>query len=152
MYWIHIPCSRIQWSAHMNTVRKKKFSIKGEDKFTNCLLLEKDLAPWDQIIKHQFYTPPNSFLQFARFHALILSLNVEPLLRFQPFIRDFIRRVRKIEKSDSSSQPACLSVCLSTCMSVRMSAWNNSAPNGRTFTQFDTWIFFENLLRNLKIH
>jgi len=35
------------------------FSIKREEKFTDCLLVEKDLAPWDHIIWHQFYTPRN---------------------------------------------------------------------------------------------
>jgi hypothetical protein len=35
---------------------------------------------------------------------------------------------------------------------VRLSAWNNSAPTGRIFVQFDFWIFFENPLRKFKFY
>jgi hypothetical protein len=31
---------------------------------------------------------------------------------------------------------------------VRLSPWNMSAPTERIFMKFDTWVFFENLLRN----
>jgi len=35
-------------------------------------------------------------------------------------------------------------------LSVYISSWNNSAPNGRIFTKFGIWVFFENLLRKFK--
>jgi hypothetical protein len=50
MHWIHIPYNRIQWSAHMNTVKKFYFRQKTKTSFTECLLLEKDLTPRNQII------------------------------------------------------------------------------------------------------
>ena len=44
----------------------------------------------------------------------------------------FIRRVRKIAKSNLPS-------CPSTCSP----AWKNSAPTGRIFIKFDIWVFSE---------
>jgi len=32
----------------------------------------------------------------------------------------------------------------SLCLSVRPSAWNNSAPTGHIFMEFDIWGFLEN--------
>ena len=40
----------------------------------------------------------------------------------------------------------------SSCLSVPLFAWNISAPTGRIFMAFDTWVFFENLSRKLKSH
>jgi hypothetical protein len=40
----------------------------------------------------------------------------------------------------------------STHPSARPLAWNKSAPIGRIFMQFDTWLFFKNLSRNFKFH
>jgi hypothetical protein len=53
------------------------------------------------------------------------------------------RRVRKIAKSDYSLRHVCLSVCLS--------AWNNSAPTGRIFMEFDIWVFFEKSLKKIQV-
>ena len=78
---------------------------------------------------------------FYSLHAFTL-LSFSLLLRFQPFIRDLFRLVRKITKSNSSF--------LLVCLSVRLSAWNNSASTGPIFMQLDIWIFFENLSRKLK--
>jgi len=36
-------------------------------------------------------------------------------------------------------------------MSVRLSAWNNSAPTEQIFIKFGIRIFFENLLRKVKM-
>jgi hypothetical protein len=35
---------------------------------------------------------------------------------------------------------------------VRLSAWNNRAPIGQIFIEFDIWAFFENLPRKFKFH
>jgi hypothetical protein len=51
------------------------------------------------------------------------------------------RRGRKIAKSD-----------IGFVLSVRPSAGIISAPNGRIFVKFDTWVFFENMYRNFKLH
>ena len=45
----------------------------------------------------------------------------------------------------------CLSVFLSVCPSVRPSAWINSAPTERIFTNFDICGLLENTLRKFKI-
>jgi hypothetical protein len=37
-------------------------------------------------------------------------------------------------------------------MSVRPSALNNSAPAGPFVSNFDIYVFFENMLRKLKLH
>jgi hypothetical protein len=37
-------------------------------------------------------------------------------------------------------------------LTVRASAWNNSAPTGRIFMKYDTWVFFEKLWRKFKLH
>ena len=42
------------------------------------------------------------------------------------------------------------SVHLSVCSYVRPSAWNNLAPTGRIFMEFDIWTFFENFLRTFQ--
>jgi len=41
---------------------------------------------------------------------------------------------------------------ISYVISVRLSAWNNSAPTGRTFKKFDSWVFFEQLPTKFKFH
>jgi hypothetical protein len=41
---------------------------------------------------------------------------------------------------------------ISFVMSVCLSAWNTSASNRRTFTNFDIWISFENLSRKFMLH
>ena len=41
---------------------------------------------------------------------------------------------------------------ISFVMSVCLSAWNNSAPTGRSFTTFDVRVFFENMSRTFKFH
>ena len=41
---------------------------------------------------------------------------------------------------------------ISFVLSVCLSAWNNSAPAGRIFTEFVVLVFFENLLRKSKFH
>jgi hypothetical protein len=37
-------------------------------------------------------------------------------------------------------------------ISVCLSAWNYSVPTGTDFHEIDMWVFFENLLRKLKLH
>jgi hypothetical protein len=49
--------------------------------------------------------------------------------------------VRKISKA---------TISFVTC--VCPSTWDNSAPIGRIFMKFGIWVFFENLLRELKFH
>ena len=51
----------------------------------------------------------------------------------------FEARLQNCKKRVLSS--SCLPVC------VCLSAWNNSAPTGRIFMEFDTCVFFENALR-----
>ena len=57
-----------------------------------------------------------------------------------PVLNVIDRRVRKIAKSDYKLRHACLS------------AWNNSAPTGRIFLEFDIWVLFENLSNKLKFN
>jgi len=45
----------------------------------------------------------------------------------------FLKRVRKIGKSDHELRHAC------------PSEWNNSAPNGRILMKFDVWVFLKHL-------
>jgi hypothetical protein len=52
---------------------------------------------------------------------------------------DFLRTFEKLQK-----------VTISFIMSVCPSAWNNSAPTGCIFMQFDNWGFFKNPLRKFK--
>ena len=51
------------------------------------------------------------------------------------------RRVRKIGKR-----------IVSFVVPVRPSAWNGSAPTGRSFMEFDIWGLFENMLRTIKFY
>jgi hypothetical protein len=57
---------------------------------------------------------------------------------------------QNVEISDAFAKLRKVSV--SFVMSVRLSAWNNSAPTGRSSMKFYTCAFFENLLRMFKFH
>ena len=43
-------------------------------------------------------------------------------------------------------------VTISFVMSVRVYAWINSAPSGRIFVEFYSWVFFEHLSRRFKLY
>ena len=43
-------------------------------------------------------------------------------------------------------------VTFSFIMSVPLSTWNKWAPSERVFMKFDIWLFFENLLKQIKFH
>jgi len=53
----------------------------------------------------------------------------------------------------ASSQNCEKRLLASACLSAAcLSAWNNSAPTGRIFMEFDICINFENLSRKFKLH
>jgi hypothetical protein len=57
-------------------------------------------------------------------------------LKLTPFFLGEFAKLRK----------GFISFVIHARLSVRPSAWN-SAPNGRIFTKFGIWAFFENLLK-----
>ena len=77
---------------------------------------------------------------------LCFHVKLVTVFKFQSnkFKTSFLKRVRKIAKIDWISSHLCLSVC--------PSAWNISAPTGRIFMKFNTWVFSENLSRKSSFH
>jgi len=57
------------------------------------------------------------------------------------FLEQFLAGFEKLRKG-----------IISFDLSVRAPAWNISAPTGRIFMKFYTWVFFEKLWRKFKLH
>ena len=73
-------------------------------------------------------------------------------LRTSPIPSSFLfdsifRHIHKIAK-----EQLLASTCLSVCLLVHLSSWNNSAPTGWIFMEYDIWVFFRNLPGKFKIH
>ena len=66
------------------------------------------------------------------------SIKTEESFLVMPKLLDAFSKLRK----------ATIGVVMSVCLS----AWNNSAPTGRIFMKFDTWVFFESRSRKFKFH
>ena len=82
---------------------------------------------------------PPCVLPTAVLHDSIIIL----CLSFLIFIADlFIRRVRKIAKSDYQLRHVCLSAW--------PSPWNNPSPTGRICMKFGIWVFFEISVEEVK--
>jgi hypothetical protein len=56
------------------------------------------------------------------------------------------------QAKDLTALLAMFAKLASSCLSVLLSAWNNSAPTGRTFMKLGIWVFFENLAWKFKVH
>jgi hypothetical protein len=83
-----------------------------------------------KIVRIKFTT----FLDFVNLAALIITNNLLFLYWARTKYSIAFIRVRKIAKSDCYLHYVCLSVSQST--------WNNSAPTGRIFINFDRWVLF----------
>jgi hypothetical protein len=46
----------------------------------------------------------------------------------------------------------CSFVCLLPSPPCLSAAWKNSAPTGKIFMKFGTWVFFDDLFRRLHYH
>jgi hypothetical protein len=116
-----------------------------------------------KIMATHHYTLKNLVTWLVLLHIII---TVEPLTHFDNVILfkisftllDFInsivlRRVGKTAKATIGFvMSVCLSIrlCLSVCLSY-LSAWNNSAPTGRIFIKFDTWIFLRKSVEKIQV-
>jgi len=108
----------------------------------------RDSAIWQAAQARHWTSPPGIIvvLKYKKFVKtgivqLPSSVSTVALLTSPPFFGAF-----------SKLRKALISFYMYLCPSVRLSVWNNSVPTRQIFMKFYTWVFFENLLRNFKLH
>ena len=114
-----------------NSLRHWAFVTLFIDRVSGPLTLEDEA--WQTELTHSVV------FQYIKTLSLVCHTSVQK--RFETYRVFFFRRIRKIAKSDYWLRD------------VRSSAWNNSAPTGRSLTKLDIWVFSpENLPRKFKFN